>query len=739
MFQTFFSEQFGSLLAPYYIIQVLLIPVSIFIFALYKNRKVVKHTQSLISKINVKNIKIKIKTTSWHYLFLFILVILGVLIMLSVKALEMNYILAIVLGFVYGIYLIVLQVNFSKRTPSYLDIKKQIVDREHRELAGELTPEANDEEIINLEVNLKAENERMNAYIIEAALLGALAFSGYLGLVSSGNFSSEIIGEFNFHFFSALSNFIDPTGENISNSFSFLFSKDGILIMLSYQSLFCSIFFLAVIASRLRFSKLTDYIDRYLQLSKAMNDKEESLLINDKTNTKAINFYNNKIKNLLQEGYKKQDELIPIMEYMQFFRTLGIVMFFIIIITGGLFISPWISMIMAFISLLSMFYFYIGKFKTAIKSLYISMQEFYYRFDTKVHWVCWSMIIAALFMRTFEIPGGTSIMVLGFLFLFLHYLMNLIIPLQFDYEIKNKDDVFGTKIKYNKFTAYLFKISLALFFLGYMFKAMLWPGANAFLLISFLGLIVYFLICRKSIKQDNRIFDFIIGTSIAVVLVGVFFKLMSYPFATILLWIGIPSIYISAVLIYRKRKNVRAIIKRTILILCILSIATYSGYIRSALWNLSFNSKLIKKIENVKRAKNVFYIDNNHTKILGSEDIGVDSLKKVIKNFNKEYVFTEIIDSDILNELAWDIYKYSDDSIMIKSALVWSKITVERDYHWGYIDTYAALLYKNKMYEEAKINAEKAYELGKDESTKKLIQSIDSVLNIIKRDTVYVE
>ncbi len=72
----------------------------------------------------------------------------------------------------------------------------------------------------------------------------------------------------------------------------------------------------------------------------------------DSTNNEGINRYNNKIKNLLREGYKKQDEIRPIMEYMQFFRTIGTVRFFVVIITGGLFITPWMSVILFFISML---------------------------------------------------------------------------------------------------------------------------------------------------------------------------------------------------------------------------------------------------------------------------------------------------------------------------------------------------------------------------------------------------
>ncbi|MEN8251441.1 MAG: hypothetical protein ABFS32_21125, partial [Bacteroidota bacterium] len=455
-----FFQNWGWDLLPFeifWIVQLFIIPIIIFSFAIFRDKNIIKSTQSFISQIKIENIRIRIKNTAWHYLLIFILLLSSSMINLLVVILEFDSMAVIITSLLYGSYLLILQTNFSKQLPTYLNIRQQIEDKEHRELSGELTPDQNDEEIVNLEVNLKAENERMNAYVIEAALFGALAFSGYLQVVSEGGLSLSSIADFNHHLLRVLGNYIDSPVKDISVSYSFLLSKSGILALLGYQLLLCSIFFLAVIASRLRFSKLTDYIDRFLQLSKAMNVKEETLILKDNADPKAINYYNNKIKDLLRKGYKKQDEILPIMEYMQFFRTLGVVMFFIIIITGGLFISVWISLILFFISTLSLFYFHLGNFRTRLKSFYINMQEFYYRVNATIHWVCWSMIIVALFLRTFAMPGGELIMVLGFLFLFLHYLLNLFIPVQFDYEIKNVDDAFGANLAFHKILAYLFK------------------------------------------------------------------------------------------------------------------------------------------------------------------------------------------------------------------------------------------------------------------------------------------
>ncbi len=54
----------------------------------------------------------------------------------------------------------------------------------------------NDEEIVNLEVKLRSVNERMNAYVLEATLFGALAFSGFLQIVASEVFTIADIKQF---------------------------------------------------------------------------------------------------------------------------------------------------------------------------------------------------------------------------------------------------------------------------------------------------------------------------------------------------------------------------------------------------------------------------------------------------------------------------------------------------------------------------------------------------------------
>lgn len=711
----------------FWAIQVTLVPGIILSYALIRDKRIIRSTQNLIKQIKIENIKIRIKNNSWHYLFLFMLIILGSVITFSVSILQIDLLTVVVMSIVYGIYLLILQTNFSKQSPTYSDIKQQIEDKEHRELSGELTPDQNDEEIVNLEVNLKAENERMNAYVIEAALFGALAFSGYLQLVSEGGISIATVLDFNHHIMRVISNLIDTPVKNIAESYAFLLSKSGIFALISYQLLLCSIFFLAVIASRLRFSRLTDYIDRFLQLSKAMNVKEENLVLNDKNNTEGIDHYNRKIKELLKKGYKKQDEINPIMEYMQFFRTLGVVMFFIIIITGGLFISTWISIVLLFISILSLVYFHFGKFRDSLKLFNIKMQEFYYKVNHTIHWVCWSMILLALILRSFAISGGALMAVVGFTLLFLHYMMNLFIPVQFDYKIKGAGDVFGSTMTYHKILAIIFKIALPLFFLSFMLKGLRLGGAGVLLSISAILLSIFFFLVPK-FKSENSWKEYILGLAISATLLAILFKTMHWLGASVLIGSAYILIPISVILVYFNRNQVRPLIKRTILILFVLLIGVISPYIRSAIISLNFNYKAYEQVQRDWQVRRSMWF--NKDELISIETLGTDSMQIIMDAFNNSFVNINNPDHKFLNSWAWEVYLQSEDSILLRNALMWSEKTIEYDRNWIWLDTYAALLYKNRMYEEAKIYAVEAYELGKDEVTKALIDDIDSVLAV---------
>lgn len=97
--------------------------------------------------------------------------------------------------------------------------------------------------------------------------------------------------------------------------------------------------------------------------------------------------------------------------------------------------------------------------------------------------------------------------------------------------------------------------------------------------------------------------------------------------------------------------------------------------------------------------------------------------------------FQKILDSEgyknlgMINNYSWDIYKTCTDNDVILKAVQWMKKVIEISPEYMYLDTYAALLYKTKNYNEAEIWAKNALKTGKKnkedvKETKKLLEMI---------------
>lgn len=94
----------------------------------------------------------------------------------------------------------------------------------------------------------------------------------------------------------------------------------------------------------------------------------------------------------------------------------------------------------------------------------------------------------------------------------------------------------------------------------------------------------------------------------------------------------------------------------------------------------------------------------------------------ILKNQNK---------GEYINDWAWTVYEKCGDISVVKKAIGWLKPVIEEKPEYASTDTYAALLYKAKMYAEAKTYAQKAIDLGKaegqkTEETEQLLKKIDA-------------
>ncbi|MEP7129171.1 MAG: hypothetical protein ABI729_09900, partial [Chitinophagales bacterium] len=73
------------------------------------------------------------------------------------------------------------------------------------------------------------------------------------------------------------------------------------------------------------------------------------------------------------------------------------------------------------------------------------------------------------------------------------------------------------------------------------------------------------------------------------------------------------------------------------------------------------------------------------------------------------------IDVEYLNQFCWPIYEKCDDPDVIKQALGWLDARAAKIKSYEVLDTYAALLYKGKRYNDAEAYALKAIKAGEDD------------------------
>lgn len=91
------------------------------------------------------------------------------------------------------------------------------------------------------------------------------------------------------------------------------------------------------------------------------------------------------------------------------------------------------------------------------------------------------------------------------------------------------------------------------------------------------------------------------------------------------------------------------------------------------------------------------------------------------------------LDAGQLNSYSWNVYEKCDDDQSIKLATSWIEKAVKMDSQYAYLDTYAALLFKGKNYDQAKSIAQKAIETGKKENedvkeTEGLLEKINAAM-----------
>jgi len=313
----------------------------------------------------------------------------------------------------------------------------------------------NDLEIIKVEGRLRNEHSRVEAYILESVMFGALAFSGFLSIIASERFNHTLserweltkedtkkvytINDITYlkkgnaivldedhilidakesdkdkNIVVMQNNQLDSKGQpkqfiisgkekedlnlipqiknteirifwnemmtlaknvllfkfkDISRSWNRVTQPSNLIMLITMETLFCALFFLSVIASRLRYTKMTEEIDNLVRLARNFNDKEEEVHnlvlqgLGDKevqaNLRRRLHSLGMKINQYLERANELLNRARPILVYMSVFRNLGVITFIFILITSSLFFSKTLAFIFLIFSIVAYVYEYV--------------------------------------------------------------------------------------------------------------------------------------------------------------------------------------------------------------------------------------------------------------------------------------------------------------------------------------------------------------------------------------------
>jgi hypothetical protein len=692
-------DLFGSE-ALFTISQFIFIPFSVLAIAYFRDKRIEKKTNFIFSQLGRTDLKIINNHSPWNYLMSFLVLIIGILVsIITMEITPEDYGLVLpIFIFFYGSYLLIVLSFFSKKKPSIAQIIYQLDKINTNQVKSNLDHHENDEEIVELEVSLRSANDKMEAYVLEAALFGALAFSGFLQLISSNNVSIKTLGLFSENIFKMFEGLVQFSWNSTFSPLTFLLSTEGILSLMAFLTLFCSVFFLAVIASRLRFNDLSDTIDKTVQLSKIYNEKEESILSTNQGNSnERSNIFTALIRKHLIKGNLTLEQTMPIMEFMRFFRTLGIFTFFLIVVSGGLFVSVQLSFVLAFIMFISFLFFKLNLIIQFVKNITTQFQEFYFGIETKVFYFIWISIVGCFILRSFSFSSITSqaFIIVSFLIIFLHYILSLFIPEKLE-DTEISDSVFISGNRNKIVLKKLYKVALAIFFLGLMFKIMHFPGASLILIIGSLLLAINFIFTQKT-RSNNRILGFIYRFSFGLVIIGGIFFIMHWPGAGTLRLITILALLTCLILAFVYKKQLLQSTRNITITFAILGFLMQFSFFRFAFTTLSFNLAVYKeKMEVNTLIDKIINPDGGYAYAKSKSE--VDSLKfYMIRTDN----VLERINPHELNEYCWIILENQSDTTVLNHNLKWVNWIISKQNHFLHHFTKIELLIKLKKHGEA--------------------------------------
>ena len=496
---SFLTENDNDNTPWFWLPQFLFLPILIFALSSFKERKDKKANKTLFERFGgIEKYKIKLIHNARQYTMLTIMFIIGVsvsyLLELSIPLSITSFVL---LAVYYTLFLKVF--NIGRVSENNLLSQISIFKQGNRILeAHEI-----EEEMVRLESDLVATTSRLETYVFESALFGALTFSGFLQIMAENLITFQDLEKFANHIYEMSFSLVRLDWTNVMNELSLLNTKTNLFCLVSMETLFCSILFLGVIASRLKYSDVADGVRHALNIIK----------INKKSNVKEGLMDNLEIA---QDGMKK---VLPIVNYMRYFRMAGILTFQIILISSSFFVSGALAIVFVLMGLSSVLYF---NQKYLVKNFEINLiliRNFVLNNGSIIFITSILLMVLAFILRTiFHIEETDYLIVAGLAIFGVYSFIYFILIPQYDehYAPDNESAQIGLNSSKWKSTTRIIGFSIVLLSLGLILKFLYFPGDNEIITISIFVLLIAWILAGYylvSIKWFGIICGFLLSVA----------------------------------------------------------------------------------------------------------------------------------------------------------------------------------------------------------------------------------
>jgi len=534
-------------------------PVVLGLSLIYYRYNLRKNIELLIPFGGIRNIELKSKVSSLQYSLLTAMAVIGVAVVAAVFEPDPDDLIFMTLGIALG-YLIYYSIFLQSLSTGALTeqiLLEQIDEKE--QFRKELTPDENDGVIIELSTRLKALTSRLEAYILESALFGALAFSGFLQIMAEGLVSFENLENFALHFFTLFQHFTLFEWNEMSEVASMLSSKSDLFALISVETLVCSVLFLAVIASRLRFSDVADRITRSLGMAQALNEKEEYLLHKENnTNIERdkLKKINKEIQVQLYEARDGLEEILPVTYYMRYFRNMGILTFLVILISSAFFISSFLSLLFTVLGVFTLIYFNRREIRSISEKIVFQTRMIFMNKGIYILLLSILLYLSGILLRTVAGWHGTDgFLVAGFILLGTYLFVWIVFLPHYDKDF----DVAGgsgdtSQDKWWIIVRAVWAIAVFFFIIGYLLKIIHLPASAALMGIGGLGMALVFIIIGFRFVRPGW-FGGIIGLFVGGLVMGIVFRFLSLPGAKPLISLSGIAVLVSFIYYFFNRKR----------------------------------------------------------------------------------------------------------------------------------------------------------------------------------------